>query len=60
MNAPPNALRIAVPRGALLRGTLQLLERIGIDTAEVRSNERRLLRKRNFRRRDPCTFLATP
>lgn len=36
-------LRIAVPRGALLSDTLDLLERIGIDTAEVRSNDRKLL-----------------
>jgi len=36
-------LTIAVPRGALFRGTLDLLDRLGIDTAEVRSNERRLL-----------------
>jgi ATP phosphoribosyltransferase len=36
-------LRIAVPRGALLSGTLDLLDRIGIDTGEVRSNDRKLL-----------------
>jgi ATP phosphoribosyltransferase len=36
-------LKIAVPRGALLAGTLDLLDRLGIDTAEVRSNERKLL-----------------
>jgi ATP phosphoribosyltransferase len=36
-------LRIAVPRGALLRDTLDLLDRIGIDTAEVRENDRKLL-----------------
>jgi ATP phosphoribosyltransferase len=36
-------LTIAVPRGALFAGTLDLLDGIGIDTAEVRSNERRLL-----------------
>jgi ATP phosphoribosyltransferase len=36
-------LTIAVPRGALLRETLDLLDRIGIDTAEVRSNDRKLL-----------------
>jgi ATP phosphoribosyltransferase len=36
-------LRIAVPRGALFEGTLDLLDRLGIDTSEVRSNERKLL-----------------
>src|SRR5947199_5190708 len=36
-------LRIAVPRGALFGGTLDLLDRLGIDTAEVRSNDRKLL-----------------
>jgi ATP phosphoribosyltransferase len=36
-------LRIAVPRGALLRETLDLLDGIGIDTAEVRENDRKLL-----------------
>jgi ATP phosphoribosyltransferase len=36
-------LRIAVPRGALLTETLDLLDRLGIDTAEVRSNDRKLL-----------------
>jgi ATP phosphoribosyltransferase len=36
-------LRIAVPRGALLTDTLDLLDRIGIDTSEVRENDRKLL-----------------
>lgn len=36
-------LRIAVPRGALFRETLDLLERIGLDTQEVRENDRKLL-----------------
>jgi ATP phosphoribosyltransferase len=36
-------LRIAVPRGALLGETLEVLDRLGIDTAEVRTNDRRLL-----------------
>jgi ATP phosphoribosyltransferase len=36
-------LMIAVPRGALFEGTLDLLDRLGVDTAEVRSNERKLL-----------------
>jgi ATP phosphoribosyltransferase len=46
MTAPANAgpeLRIAVPRGALMAETLDLLESIGISTAEVRSNDRKLL-----------------
>ena len=38
-----SGLRIAVPRGALLKDTLNLLDRIGIDTAEVRANDRKLL-----------------
>jgi ATP phosphoribosyltransferase len=37
------ALRIAVPRGALFQETLDLLDRLGIDTGEVRANDRRLL-----------------
>ncbi len=36
-------LRIAVPRGALFAQTLDLLDRIGIDTREVRDNDRKLL-----------------
>ncbi len=36
-------LTIAVPRGALFGDTLDLLDRLGVDTAEVRDNERRLL-----------------
>jgi ATP phosphoribosyltransferase len=36
------ALTIAVPRGALFGATLDLLDRLGIDTAELRSNDRRL------------------
>jgi ATP phosphoribosyltransferase len=36
-------LTIAVPRGALLRETLDLLDLLGIDTAEVRANDRKLL-----------------
>jgi len=38
-----NGLRIAVPRGALMRETLDLLDGLGIDTAEVRANDRKLL-----------------
>ena len=36
-------LRIAVPRGALFGETLDVLDRLGVDTAEVRSNDRKLL-----------------
>jgi ATP phosphoribosyltransferase len=38
-----SALRIAVPRGALMGSTLDLLDGLGIDTAEVRGNDRKLL-----------------
>jgi ATP phosphoribosyltransferase len=37
------SLVIATPRGALFGGTLDLLDRLGIDTAEVRANDRKLL-----------------
>jgi ATP phosphoribosyltransferase len=37
------ALKLAVPRGALLEGTLDLLDRIGVDTAEVRGESRSLV-----------------
>jgi ATP phosphoribosyltransferase len=36
-------LRIAVPRGALFGETLNLLDRLGIHTTDVRENERKLL-----------------
>jgi len=36
-------LWIAVPRGALFDETLDLLEALGLDTAEVRENDRKLL-----------------
>jgi ATP phosphoribosyltransferase len=36
-------LRIAVPRGTLLTQTLDLLDRLDIDTREVRDNDRKLL-----------------
>jgi ATP phosphoribosyltransferase len=36
-------LRIAVPRGNLFEQTLGLLDRLGLDTREVRTDERRLL-----------------
>jgi ATP phosphoribosyltransferase len=35
-------LTIAVPRGAHLGGTLDQLDGQGIDTSEVRTNDRRL------------------
>jgi ATP phosphoribosyltransferase len=37
------SLTIAVPRGALFAETLHLLDQIGIDTAPVRENDRRLV-----------------
>jgi ATP phosphoribosyltransferase len=36
-------LRIAVPRGALLGGTLDVLDAIGVDTSEVRGESRSLI-----------------
>jgi len=36
-------LRIAVPRGALFADTLDLLDRLGLRTSEVRANNRKLL-----------------
>jgi ATP phosphoribosyltransferase len=41
--SPTNDLRIAVPRGALFSETLDALDALGVDTADVRSNDRRLL-----------------
>ena len=38
-----NGLTIAVPRGALFSGTVELLEALGMDVAELRSNDRKLL-----------------
>ncbi len=40
---PAGGLRIAVPRGSLFSGTLDTLERLGLDTGEVRANDRKLL-----------------
>ena len=37
------ALTIAVPRGTLFADTLDLLDRLGVDTSEVRASERKLL-----------------
>ena len=36
-------MRIAVPRGAMFKETLDLLDGLGIDTREVRANDRKLL-----------------
>jgi ATP phosphoribosyltransferase len=41
--SPTNGLVIAVPRGALFEGTVDLLAALGIDTEELRSNDRKLL-----------------
>jgi ATP phosphoribosyltransferase len=38
-----NGLRIAVPRGTMFAETLDLLDRLGIGTQEVRDNDRKLL-----------------
>jgi ATP phosphoribosyltransferase len=38
-----DGLRLAVPRGALMGETLDLLDQLGVDTAEVRANDRKLL-----------------
>jgi ATP phosphoribosyltransferase len=40
---PGLGLTIAVPRGSLMNGTLDLLDGLGVDTAEVRANDRKLL-----------------
>jgi ATP phosphoribosyltransferase len=40
---PTNGLTIAVPRGALFEPTVDLLAGLGLDTEELRSNDRRLL-----------------
>ncbi len=41
--SPTRGLTIAVPRGALFAGTVELLTDLGVDTAELASNDRRLL-----------------
>jgi ATP phosphoribosyltransferase len=38
-----NGLMIAVPRGALFKGTVDLLAGLGMDTEELRENDRKLL-----------------
>jgi ATP phosphoribosyltransferase len=40
---PHGALKIAVPRGALFAGTLDLLDRVGVDTAALRGDSRALV-----------------
>jgi ATP phosphoribosyltransferase len=39
----PKGLIIAVPRGALFKGTVDLLAGLGMDTEELRENDRKLL-----------------
>jgi ATP phosphoribosyltransferase len=41
--SPTNGLTIAVPRGALFEETVDLLAALGLDTRELRSNDRKLL-----------------
>jgi ATP phosphoribosyltransferase len=41
--SPTHGLTIAVPRGALLKETLGVLDALGLDTGEVRDNDRKLL-----------------
>jgi ATP phosphoribosyltransferase len=41
--SPTNGLTIAVPRGALFEDTVDLLSVLGLDTDELRSNDRKLL-----------------
>jgi ATP phosphoribosyltransferase len=41
--SPINGLTIAVPRGALFTDTVDLLTALGLDTDELRSNDRKLL-----------------
>ena len=41
--SPGDGLTIAVPRGALFGGTVDLLAGLGFDTDELRSNDRKLL-----------------
>ncbi|HYG96457.1 MAG TPA: ATP phosphoribosyltransferase [Solirubrobacterales bacterium] len=38
-----SALKLAVPRGALFGGTLDLLDAVGVDTAEMRGDSRSLI-----------------
>ena len=41
--SPTHDLTIAVPRGALFEGTVDMLAALGLDTDELRSNDRKLL-----------------
>jgi ATP phosphoribosyltransferase len=41
--SPTNGLTIAVPRGALFAGTVDVLAALGLEVGELRSNERKLL-----------------
>ncbi|MCW3069175.1 MAG: phosphoribosyltransferase, partial [Solirubrobacterales bacterium] len=41
--SPLNGLTIAVPRGALFEGTVELLGALGLETDELASNDRKLL-----------------
>jgi len=41
--SPINGLTIAVPRGALFDGTVDVLTSLGLETDELRSNDRKLL-----------------
>ncbi|MGH2912742.1 MAG: ATP phosphoribosyltransferase [Solirubrobacteraceae bacterium] len=43
MSSPTNGLTIAVPRGALFKETVDMLAELGMDTEELRSNDRKLL-----------------
>ena len=43
--SPTHGLTMAVPRGALFSGTVELLAALGLDTEELSSNERKLLFK---------------
>ena len=43
MTSPTNGLTIAVPRGALFKETVDVLSELGMDTDELRSNDRKLL-----------------
>jgi ATP phosphoribosyltransferase len=43
VTSPTNGLTIAVPRGALFKETVDVLSELGMDTDELRSNDRKLL-----------------
>jgi ATP phosphoribosyltransferase len=58
-----NGLTIAVPRGALFGGTVDLLAQLGVDTDELRVNDRKLLFEDigviTMRPSDVPTYVAT-